>query len=175
MARRSGAEGAGRRLADPVFPRSVRLLGAPRPLIADRRMPHRQRHLILAVVRAAAAKLDAEHRAGLLSAGDRRSLDAIRRFELGWGRSGQDRSVFIFGLTDVEASGDPVYWTSALVHDGAHALMQGRGGRYYDEVGPCNAQIDYLIRTGANDAFIDFVTRYRDSRARQRTRSREQT
>lgn len=162
-----------RRAADPPFPRVVHLLGANRPLSADPRMPHRQRRLILSVILRAAARLEAEVQAGLLSSSDRRCIGAVKRIALGWRRSGQDRGTFIFGWKDVRASQDPAYWASALVHDGAHALMQGRGGRYLDEIGPCNAQIGYLTRTGADDALIRHVASFRDSHARQRARWRE--
>jgi hypothetical protein len=151
----------------------VRLLGVERPLVADRRMPHRDRRLILSVILRAAAKLDAEHEGGLLSPADCRYLGALRGFALGWGRSAQDRGVFIFGLADVEASQETDYWASALVHDGVHALLQSQGRPYRDEVGPCEAQIDYLTRTGAREALVEAVRQFRDSRARQRTRWRE--
>ena len=74
----------------------------------------------------------------------------------------------------MKASGDPAYWSSALVHDGVHAWMQGRGRPYMDEVGPCDAQIDYMTRTGAPASFVEAVAAFRDSRARQRVRWREQ-
>jgi hypothetical protein len=163
----------GRRAADPPFPRFVRLLGVRRALVADRAMPSRDRRLILSVILRAAAKLDAEQKAGLLAAADRDCLGALRGFGLGRGRSGQDRGVFVFGLADVRASQDANYWTSALVHDGLHALLQSRGRPYRDEVAPCEAQIAYLTRTGGGDALIEAVRAFRDSRARQRTRWRE--
>jgi hypothetical protein len=167
--------GFGGRPADPPFPRVVRLLGRARPVIADRRMPHGERWLILGVVLRAVAKLDAEHAAGLLTVGDRLYLGALERFMLGRGRSGQHRGAFIFGLADVRACPDPEYWTSALVHDGVHALLQARGRRYLDETEPCNAQIDYLTRTAGSELLIRHVARFRDSRPRQRRRSREPT
>jgi hypothetical protein len=136
-------------------------------------MPYRQRRLILSVIQSATAKLNAEHEAGLLSPADCQYVGALRGFALGWGRSAQDRGVFIFGLADVEASQETAYWTAALVHDGVHALLQSQGRPYRDDVGPCEAQIDYLIRTGAREALIDAVREFRDSRARQRTRWRE--
>jgi hypothetical protein len=89
------------------------------------------------------------------------------------GRSGQWRGTLIFGLADVRASQDAAYWASALVHDGVHAWRQARGGRWRDEVGPCDAQIDYLRRTGGGPALIAHVAAFRDSRSRQRSRLRE--
>jgi hypothetical protein len=165
----------GLRPADPPFPRAIRLLGRARPLNADRRMPHAERRLALAALRRAAAKLDAEQSAGRLTAADRRYLAALKRFALGRGRSGQHRGLFTFGFADVRASGDVEYWASALVHDGVHAWLQARARPYRDEVGPCEAQIDYLVRTGARDDLVDHVRRFRDSRTRQRTRLRERT
>src|SRR5271155_3183896 len=145
----------GKRAADPPFPQFVRLLGVRRPLVADREMPCAERWQILSVIRRAAAKLDAEHKAGLLTPADRACLGALRGFALGRGRSAQDRGVFIFGLADVKASQDADYWTSALVHDGVHALLQSRGRPYRDEVAPCEAQISYLTRTGGAGALIE--------------------
>jgi hypothetical protein len=164
----------GRRPFDPLFPRSLRLLGRPRPLIADRRIPHAHRQLMLGAVEAAAAKLDAEQAAGLLSGEDRLYLGALRAFAFGGGRSGQHRGLFIVGLADVQACRDPEYWSSALVHDGVHAWLQARGRPYLDEIAPCTAQIDYLARTGGDAAFIRHVALFRDSRSRQRTRRGEQ-
>jgi hypothetical protein len=164
---------SGKRAADPPFPRFVALLGVRRPLVVDRQMPCAERWRILSVIRRAAAKLDAEHEAGLLTPADRACLGALRGFALGRGRSAQDRGVFIFGLADVRASEDPDYWTSALVHDGVHALLQSRGRPYRDEVAPCEAQIAYLTRTGGGAALIEAVRAFKDSRARQRTRWRE--
>jgi hypothetical protein len=172
MSRRDDGQ-SGRRAADPPFPRFVELLGARRPLVADRAMPNRERRLILSVILRAAAKLHAEESAGLLTAADRECLHALRGFALGRGRSGQDRGVFIFGLADVNASQDADYWASALVHDGLHALLQSQGKPYRDEAAPCEAQIAYLRRTGGGQALIDAVQAFRDSRARQRSRWRE--
>jgi hypothetical protein len=163
----------GRRPADPPFPAAVRLLGRERPLVADRRTPARDRRLALAVLVRVAAKLEAERAAGLLSAADQRHLDALTGFVLARGRSGQHRGVFILGLADVRASDDAAYWSSALVHDGVHAGLQGRGRAYRDEVAPCEAQLDYLRRTGGDPALIAHIERFRDSRARQRRRTRE--
>jgi hypothetical protein len=160
----------GRRPADPPFPRAVTLLGRPVPLSAPRSMPHAQRTAALAVARAAAAKLASEAAAGRLSAADRLWLSALRRFAVGAGRSAQHRGCFIFGLADVTASRDPAYWSSALVHDGVHAALQARGRPYRDEVGPCEAQIGYLTRTGADPALIAHIARFRDSRLGQRRR-----
>lgn len=166
-------ERTGKRAADPPFPGFVRLLGVRRPLVADRRMPCGERGQILSVILSATAKLDAEEKVGLLTSADRECLGALRGFVLGRGRSGQHRGVFIFGLADVKASQDADYWTSALVHDGVHALLQSRGRPYRDEVAPCEAQIAYLERTGGGETLIEAVRRFRDSRARQRTRWRE--
>ena len=171
--RRGVDDKAGRGATDPPFPRFVQLLGVRRPLVADRRMPYRERRLILSVVLRATAKLDAEEKASLLTPADRECLGALRGFGLGRGRSGQDRGVFIFGLEDVKASQDADYWASALVHDGVHALLQSRGRPYRDEVAPCEAQIAYLTRTGGGEALIEAVRGFRDSRARQRRRWRE--
>lgn len=165
----------GRRMADPPFPASLRLLGRSRSLIADRSMPDRARRLMLSVLSEAVAKLDAEQAAGLLTDADRLYIGALKGFALGRGRSGQHRGVFIVGLADAKASQDAQYWSGALVHDGVHALVQGRGRglRYLDEAGPCEAQIDYLARTGANQALIEAVGRFKESRAGQRRRARE--
>jgi hypothetical protein len=83
------------------------------------------------------------------------------------------RGGFIVGLADVRASRDLEYWTSALVHDGVHAHRQARGRRWLDEIGPCDAQLDYLRRTGARAELVEAVSRFRDSRSRQRTRRAE--
>jgi hypothetical protein len=172
-ARSGWATGVERRPADPPFPAAVRLLGRARPLFAGRRTPHAERRLFLAVIAAAAQKLEAEHAAGRLTRADLRYLGALEAFALGRGRSGQHRGVFIVGLADVRATQDPQYWTSALVHDGVHAWLQRRGRPYRDEVAPCEAQLDYLARTGADPALIAHIARFRDGRARQRRRSRE--
>jgi hypothetical protein len=163
----------GVRPADPPFPRSVRLLGRAIPLTAPRGMPQAQRGAALAIARAAAAKLDADEACGRLAAEDIRCLRALRRFAICPGRSGQHRGCFTFGLKDVRASQDADYWASALVHDGAHAALQARGRPYRDEVGPCEAQIDYLARTAADPALIAHIARFRDSRAGQRRRVAE--
>lgn len=160
----------GRRPADPPIPRSIRLLGRVRPLVADPRLPYAARRRILAVIRAAAAKLDVEAAAGRLSTDDRRYLAALTRFGLARGRSGQMRGAFVFGLADVRASGDTAYWASALVHDGVHAWRQALGRRWMDEVGPCEAQIDYLRRTHGDARLIAHIAAFRDSRAGQRRR-----
>ena len=128
---------------------------------------------MLAALGAAARKLDAEAAAGLLHAAEREFLGALKRFVLGRGRSGQWRGDFIVGLQDVRASQDPAFWASALVHDGVHAHLQARGRPYRDEVGPCEAQIAYLQRTGAEPALVTHVAAFRDSVAGQRRRSRE--
>jgi hypothetical protein len=151
----------------------VRLLGRPVRLVADLQMPYAERRLILSAISAALRKLDAEHAAGVLSETDRSYLGALKRFAFGRGRSGQDCGVFIFGLADVRATADAEYWSSALVHDGVHAVLQARGRRYLDEVAPCDAQIDYLARTGGAAALIQHVERFRDSRSFQRSRFRE--
>ena len=164
---------ASRRPADPPFPRWVRLLGRATPLLADRRMPYRARRLILAAIRAAAAKLNAEDAAGRLTPADLRYLRALAAFALGSGRSGQHLGVFTFGLADVRVTVDAAYWSGALVHDGVHAHLQRRGRPYRDEVGPCNAQLAYLTRTGADPWLIAQVSRFRDSRSLQRVRLRE--
>lgn len=166
-------DSTGRRPADPPFPASVRLLGRARPLAADRRTPLAARRLWLSVLRRAVRKLDGEQAAGLLTPADHRFLGAIERFVLGPGRSGQHGRTFIFGLADLKASQDADYWASALVHDGVHAWLQRRGRPYRDEVGPCEAQLDYLRRTGGDPWLIAHIARFRDSRAGQRTRSRE--
>lgn len=163
----------GRRPADPPCPASVRLLGRARPLAIDRRMPGRERRLGLRVLLRAAAKLDAEHAAGLLTAMEARYLGALNGFALARGRSGQHRGVFMLGLADARASQDADYWSSALVHDGVHAWLQGRGRPYRDEVGPCEAQLAYLQRTGGDPDLIAHIARFRDSRAGQRKRSAE--
>jgi len=160
----------GRRPADPPFPRAIALLGRRVPLSAPRSMPHAKRAAALAVARAAAAKLAAEAAAGRLSAADRRWLCALRRFAIGPGRSAQHRGCFIIGLADVTASRDAAYWSGALVHDGVHAALQARGRPYRDEVAPCEAQIDYLTRTGADPALIAHIAGFRDSRLGQRRR-----
>ena len=92
---------------------------------------------------------------------------------LGRGRSGQHGGVFIVGLADARASQDADYWSSALVHDGVHAWLQRRGRPYRDEVGPCDAQLDHLRRTGGDPALIAHVAAFRASRAGQRKRGRE--
>ena len=161
---------SGRRLADPPFPRTVRLLGRDRPLTADPGMPWRDRRLVLAVLRDAAAKLETESATGRLSAEDRRYVGALKRFTLGRGRSGQWRGTFIMGLADVRASQDADYWSSALVHDGVHAHLQSRARRFWDEVGPREAQIGYLRRTCGPEYLVDAVVRFRDSRGNQRRR-----
>jgi hypothetical protein len=163
----------GSRPADPPFPRALGLLGRAVALAAPRRMPHAERRAVLVVARAAAAKLQADASAGRLSAADRRWLKAIRRFAIGRGRSAQHAGCFIFGLADVRASRDAAYWASALVHDGVHAALQARGRPYRDEVAPCEAQIDYLTRTGADPALVAHIARFRDSRAGQRRRAAE--
>src|SRR5690242_17020739 len=99
-------------------------------------MPSAPRQAILAVLRAAIARLDAQAAAGRLNAADRRYLAALTGFLLGRGRSGQHGGVFIFGLADVRASVDPAYWASALVHDGVHAWRQRRGRAWRDETAP---------------------------------------
>lgn len=136
-------------------------------------MPHARRRPILGLLRAAVAKLDAEQAAGLLAPADLAYLGALTHFVFGLGRSGQMRGGFIVGLADVRASRDLEYWTSALVHDGVHAWRQARGRRWLDEVGPCDAQLAYLRRIGARADLIEAVVRFRDERARQRTRRRE--
>ncbi len=163
----------GRRPADPPFPASVRLLGRSRPLVASRLTPPRHRRGALAIVLGAAAKLGAEHAAGRLTPEDLRYLGALRGFVVARGRSGQHRGVFILGLADVRASQDMDYWSSALVHDGVHAWLQSRGRPYGDEVAPCDAQLDYLRRTGGDPELIAHIARFRDSRAGQRRRARE--
>ena len=125
------------------------------------------------MLQAAVAKLNAEDRAGLLSAADRRHLNALKRFAFGRGRSGAWWGVFIVGLKDALASQDAEYWAGCLVHDGVHAHVQSRGRPCYDEVGPCEAQIDYLIRVGARPDHIASVARFRDSVLLQRKRLRE--
>jgi hypothetical protein len=162
-----------RRAADPPFPAHVRLLGRPRPLRAPRAMPYADRRRILQVLAAAAAKLDAEQAAGLLVPADLAYLGALTHFVFGHGRSGQMRGGFIVGLADVRASRDLEYWTGALVHDGVHAHRQARARRWLDEIGPCDAQLDYLRRTGARAELIEGVRRFRDSRARQQARRRQ--
>jgi hypothetical protein len=127
----------------------------------------------LAVALGAAAKLGADAADGRLTAADRQWLAALRRFAIGPGRSGQHRGCFTFGLADVRASADPAYWASALVHDGVHAALQARGRPYRDEVGPCEAQIDYLTRTAADPGLIAHIARFRDSRVGQRRRTAE--
>lgn len=164
---------AGRRAADPPFPKTVTLLGRRLPLWAERSMPHAARRLALAAILRAVRKLAGEGAAGRLSGSDRRCLGALRAFAIGRGRSGQDQGVFIFGLADVRATADPAYWSSALVHDGMHALLQRRGRPYRDEVAPCEAQIDYLLRTGGSHALVDHLRRFRDSQGLQRRRLRE--
>ena len=124
------SEQHGRRCADPPFPRSLNLLGRRVPLAAPQRMPWAERQAVLAVARAAVARLQSDASAGRLSAEDRRWLAALRRFAIGPGRSGQHMGGFIFGLADVRASGETVYWASALVHDGVHAALQARGRPY---------------------------------------------
>jgi len=62
------------------------------------------------------------------------------------------------------------YWAGGLIHDGVHAWLQSRGRPFWDEVGPCEAQIDYLTRVGARSEHIASVVRFRDSRALQRRR-----
>jgi hypothetical protein len=161
------------RLHDPPFPLAVRLLGRARRLIAPSSMPWAHRRLILSVIRAACAKLDAEQRAGLLTAADRRYLSALRRFQLGSGRSGAWRGTFIFGLADAKASQDAEYWAGCLVHDGVHAWLQSRGRPFWDEVGPCEAQIDYLTRIGARADHIASIVSFRESRTLQRRRLSE--
>ena len=74
---------------------------------------------------------------------------------------------------DVQTSRDPAYWASALVHDGVHAWRQARGRRWRDEIGPCDAQIDYLVRTAAEAALIAHVRRFRDTAAHRRRRLAE--
>ena len=163
----------GRRPADPPFPASVRLLDHSRPLVANRLTAARDRRDALDLVLGAAAKLAAEHAAGLLTPADLRYLGALRGFVLGRGRSGQHRGVFILGLADVRASQHMDYWSSALVHDGVHAWLQARGRPYRDEVAACDAQLDYLQRTGGDPELITHIARFRDSRAGQRRRARE--
>jgi hypothetical protein len=163
----------GRRPADPPFPAAVRLLGRARPLVAERRMPHAERRAILEVIYWAVARLEAQAAAGLINDIDRRCLGALTRFEFGRGRSGQHRGAFIFGLADVRASRDPGYWASALVHDGMHAWRQARARPYRDEWAPCNAQVDYLVRTGGDPALIAHVIHFRDTAAARRARWRE--
>ena len=163
----------GRRPADPPVPRFVRLLGRVRPLVADPRLPYAARRRILAVIAAAATKLEAEAAAGRLSADDRRYLAALTRFAMAAGRSGQMRGAFVFGHADACASGDGAYWASALVHDGVHAWRQARARRWRDEVGPCEAQLDYLRRTGGDPGLIAHIAAFRDSRAGQRRRLQE--
>jgi hypothetical protein len=136
-------------------------------------MPWAHRRVILAVIRGAAGRLDAQQRAGLLTAADRRYLGALKRFQLGPGRSGAWRGAFIFGLADARASQEAEYWAGGLVHDGVHAWLQSRGRRFWDETAPCDAQIDYLTRTGARAEHIASVARFRDSRALQKARYRE--
>jgi hypothetical protein len=136
-------------------------------------MPWAERRRILAVVRAAVAKLEAEAKAGLLSPADRRYLSAIKRFQFGRGRSGAWWGSFIVGLKDAEASSDPTYWSAGFVHDGVHLWLQARGRPFWDETRPCLAQIDYLARTGAPARHIEAVERFMGSRALQKARYRE--
>jgi hypothetical protein len=164
---------SGRRAADPAFPRALRLLGHVRPLSADVRLPYALRRRALAALGSAAAKLEADASAGRLSAADRAFLAALTAFMLGPGRSGQWRGTFILGLADLRTGADAAYWASALVHDGVHAWRQARGRRWRDEVGPCEAQIAYLQRSGADPALIAHVTHFRDSLAGQRRRRAE--
>jgi len=162
-----------RRRADPPFPAAVRLLGRTIPLAVERRTPHRERRLILSAVTGAVAKLEAEHRAGLLSRADIECLASLKWFVFGRGRSGQHRGAFIFGVADVKLTRDPDYWSAALVHDGMHARLQAKARAYRDETRPCNVQIDYMRRTGAQPYAIEAVERFRDSRSRQRKRTGE--
>jgi hypothetical protein len=162
-----------RRLADPPFPAAVRLLGRTVPLVAARSLPHAERRAMLGAVHAAVARLEGQAATGQLSAADRRYLGALSRFVLGRGRSGQDRGAFTFGLADVRASRDAGYWASALVHDGVHAWRQRRGRAWRDETAPCEAQIDYLQRTGGDPALIAHVARFRDSAIGRRRRLAE--
>jgi hypothetical protein len=160
----------GRRAFDPPFPRAIRLLGRARSLVAEPRLPYAARRRMLAVLRAAAAKLEADAAAGRLSADDRRHLSALAGFRFAGGRSGQWRGVFIVGLADVRLSRDPEYWASALVHDGVHAWRQLRGRPFRDEVGPCEAQIGYLTRAGADPALVAHIAAFRDDVLRRRRR-----
>ena len=158
---------------DPPFPPAVSLLGRARPLLAPVSMPWAHRRPILAVIRSACAKLDGEEKAGLLTAADRRYLSALKRFQLGPGRSGAWKGTFIFGLADAMASQDAEYWAGGLVHDGVHAWLQSRGRPFWDETAPCDAQIDYLTRVGARADHIASVVRFRASRMLQKARYRE--
>jgi hypothetical protein len=54
-----------------------------------------------------------------------------------------------------------------------HAWLQSRGRPFWDENGPCDAQIDYLTRVGARPEHIASVARFRDSRRLQQARYRE--
>jgi hypothetical protein len=128
---------------------------------------------MLKVLGRAAEKLEAEHRAGLLTREDARYLGALKWFMYGRGRSGQHRGVFIVGMADVRATEDADYWSAAILHDGVHAHLQARARRWRDETAPCNAQIDYMRRTGATDWAISAVEKFRDSRSWQRNRTAE--
>ncbi len=163
----------GRRAADPPFPGAVRLLGRWVPLAIERRIPYKPRRLMLKVVSRALEKLEAERKAGLLTRDDVRYLGSLKWFMYGKGRSGQHRGVFIVGMADAKLTQAADYWSAAILHDGVHAYLQARGRRYRNETPPCNAQIDYMRRTGATDWAIQAVERFRDSRSRQRSRTAE--
>ena len=167
------ARSFGWRAADPPLPRAVRLLGRWVPLVIERRIPYKPRRLMLKVVASAAEKLEAERKAGLLTRADAQYLRALKWFMYGRGRSGQHRGVFIVGMADAKTTQDPDYWSAAILHDGVHAWLQARARRYRDETAPCNAQIDYMQRTGASTWAISAVENFRDSRSRQRSRTAE--